>query len=38
MSMSTTLSERYAGMVADACFRMPTHVRNNRDALRQDFY
>jgi hypothetical protein len=24
-------------MVADACFHMPAHVRNNRDTLRQDF-
>jgi hypothetical protein len=24
-------------MVADACFHMPAHVRNNREALRQDF-
>ena len=37
MSASTTPSEHYAGMVADACFHMPAHVRNNRDALRQDF-
>ena len=37
MTDSTNPSEKYARMAADVCFHMPDHVRQNRDALRNDF-